>query len=370
MADSVHLARWLTQFEGSEHQFRIVSSTPHRKIHPMLASVLKNKPNQFSLGLLSRFLSLPLWVADRITSDWLRGALLALNARGFKPDVVHVLEFQNGGYSYLRAASISKTLRSAKLLLTPYGSDIYWFQRFPSHLAKVSKLVSRADAISAECLRDELLAKKYGFVGLLGPRIPAFGAMELSEARSGNPVRTRIAVKGYQNHWGQALNAIQALESISKELDGFEVTLFSCNRVTIKAAAEFAKRTGLRVTAHGKGSLSNFEVQQIMSESVAMVALSTSDGISASMIEAMANGAVPIQSRTSCCDEWLDDGKGGFLVDFDDIQDVAEKLRFVIHNPHFRVAAAKHNFASLQEKLNAESARIAARQTYEMLKSS
>ena len=369
MADSVHLARWLKQFESSDHEFRIVSSSPHRKIHSVLRDLLNNNP-RYSMGLLSRLLSLPLWLADRLASDWLRGSLIALTASRFKPDVVHVLEFQNGGYSYLRASALSKSVRSAKLLLTPYGSDIYWFQRFPSHLKRISRLVSRADALSAECLRDERLASKYGFNGAFGPRIPAFGAMELSPIRSGNVVRTRVAVKGYQNHWGQALNALAALESIADELSDYEITLFSCNRVTINAAKKFSERTGLKVVAHGKAALSNFEVQEIMSESIAMVALSTSDGISASMIEAMANGAVPIQSRTSCCDEWLDDAVGGFLVDFDGIHEVAEKLKFVIQNPNFRQAAARHNFASLSAKLHPQLAQQAAYETYEILKAS
>jgi glycosyltransferase involved in cell wall biosynthesis len=307
-------------------------------------------------------------LVDRFTSDWLRGTLISLNALGFKPDVVHVLEFQNGGYSYLRAAQMSKAIRAAKLLLTPYGSDIYWFQKFPAHLKRISKLVARADAFSAECLRDELLATKYGFSGALGPRIPAFGAMELNSARSLNSARNRIAIKGYQNHWGQALNALSAIESISSELHDYEITLFSCNRVTIKAASLLSRKTGLNVTAYGKGALSNAEVQRIMSESIAMIALSTSDGISASMIEAMANGAVPIQSRTSCCDEWLDQGVGGFLVDFDNVKDVAEKLKFIVQNPGFRESAALHNFASLQAKLSPEKATQAAFETYEMLK--
>lgn len=370
MADSIHLAQWLRQFEGSEHEFRLVSSSPHRRVHKVIRDLMTRSPGQFSIGRMSRFLSLPLWVADRLLSNFLRGVLISLNAWKLKPDLVHVLEFQNGGYSYLRAEALSKRLRDTPLLLTPYGSDIYWFQRFPKHIPRIKSLLSRADAISAECRRDEILATKYGFNGLFGPRVPAFGAMKLDLQRNQNSQRNRIAVKGYQNHWGQALNALKAIESIAPSLEGFEITLFSCNSVTIKEARRLSERTGLSLVAYPKGALSHDKVQEIFSQSVALVALSTSDGQSASMVEAMANGAVPIHSRTSCCDEWLEEGVGGFLVDFDDISDVASRLEFVVKNPSFRENAAKSNFAYLTEKLEANKTHEAVHATYEMLRAS
>jgi len=368
MGDSIHLAQWLRQFEGSEHEFRLVSSSPHRRLHRIIRELISSSPEQFSIGFVSRVMSLPLWIMDRLFSNLLRGALIASNAKWFKPDLVHVLEFQNGGYSYLRGVAISKTLSQAPLLLTPYGSDIYWFQRFTNHLPRIRELLTRADAISAECRRDEILATKYGFVGVFGPRIPAFGVMKLDESRSQNAIRPRIAVKGYQNHWGQALNALKAIESVASQLQDLEITLYSCNSVTVKEARRVAERTGLKIVAHPKGALSHDQVQKIFSESIALVALSTSDGQSASMVEAMANGAVPIHSRTSCCDEWMEEGKGGFLVDYDDVEDVAAKLSFIVNNPEFRAKAAKSNFLYLTVRLDSAKTLAAVHETYEMLK--
>jgi glycosyltransferase involved in cell wall biosynthesis len=43
-----------------------------------------------------------------------------------------------------------------------------------------------------------------------------------------------------------------------------------------------------------------------------------SDGISTSLLEAMASGAFPIQSDTSCADEWVINGTNGFIVPWDD----------------------------------------------------
>ena len=37
------------------------------------------------------------------------------------------------------------------------------------------------------------------------------------------------------------------------------------------------------------------------------VGLSLSDGISTSLLESMAMGAIPVQTATACCDEWFTD---------------------------------------------------------------
>lgn len=365
MADSVHLSRWLAQFKDSEHEFRIVSSSPHRRIHPQLKELME-LPN-YSMSWLSRVLSLPLWILDRFASDRLRGLLVAMQASNFQPDLVHVLEFQNGGYAYLRATQFSKAIGRAKLLLTPYGSDIYWYQNEPSHLNRLKKLLALANGISSECRRDEVLAKKYGFAGALMPRVPAFGTVALLSPESDRSIRTAIAVKGYQNKWGQALLALQALESIADSLVGYEIILYSCNNETLRAARGFAQRTGLTVTAHGKGKLPNSEVLTIFQRSALYIGLSTSDGISASMIEAMANGAIPIQSDSSCCGEWLEDGVGGHLVKYHDVDRVSSLVLEILANKDWQHRAALANYDRLNLLLEPTATIRAAHETYELM---
>ena len=36
MADSVHTARWLRQFDSDEIEFVLFPSTPHRRVHPAM----------------------------------------------------------------------------------------------------------------------------------------------------------------------------------------------------------------------------------------------------------------------------------------------------------------------------------------------
>jgi glycosyltransferase involved in cell wall biosynthesis len=191
--------------------------------------------------------------------------------------------------------------------------------------------------------------------------------MNLLLTRSQNQIRTRISVKGYQNQWGQALIALKCIEELAGVLQDFEITLFSSNRITLKAARQLSAKTGLNVTAFGKGALKNDQVHQLLSESLVLVSLSKSDGVPASMLEAMANGAVPIQSDTSAADEWLEHGQGGFLVKWNDVNTIKEKLLYVVNSPEFRKSAAEKNFARLKSSIDSQMSRELALQTYEML---
>jgi len=327
---------------------------------------MERQPDRFKMPALMRSLALPLWVLDRFFDNWFRGLLFAHYSVGFKPDLIHVLEFQNAGYTYLKARKLNSSIANVRLLLTPYGSDMYWFARFPKHERLLRQLVSSSAAMSCECARDEKIATSLGFTGEFMPRVPAFGHVELNR-RTKELVRDKIMVKGYQNKWGQASKAIAALKIAAPHLQKIEIHFFSCNYSTIWRARILAWQTGLNVITHRKGALAHNEVQDLFASSLIYVGLSKSDGISASMIEAMASGAVPIQSNTSCCEEWLKDGEGGYLVDFDDTPTVAQHLINLVTSPEKAERARERNFSDLLENLEPATTKRAVHETYEKL---
>ena len=363
MADSVHLARWLAQFSESEYTFEIVSSSPHRRVHPRIKDLL-NDGSTFHMGALTRYLSLPFWIADRFFSDFFRGLLIAFVASRFRPHLVHIFESQNGGYAFLRALQMSRVLSNSETILTPYGSDFYWFKDLPNHRRKLEKLLSVIGHISAECKRDETLATELGFQGTFLPRIPASGGVVWPSAVANTNARRYVTIKGYENKWGVASNALLALRPLIEELRGYEIVLFSCNRKILPAARRFEAESGLPVSTYTKGALTHDEVQRILGNSILLISLSRSDGLPASMVEAMVNGAVPIQSDSSCCNEWIEDGKGGFIVKFDDISAVSQAVSRVLGDDKLRKAALETNRRLLLERLSPNKLRQSALLTY------
>jgi len=94
---------------------------------------------------------------------------------------------------------------------------------------------------------------------------------------------------------------------MSEELRGYKIIVYSANRSVLKLAKQVSKQTGLEIKAFGKGAMSHRRVLEMFAKSKIYVGLSESDGISTSMLEAMAMGAIPVQTSTTCCYEWFGD---------------------------------------------------------------
>jgi len=251
-----------------------------------------------------------LWVLDKFANDYFRGWLLRAAIRKFQPDIIHSLELQNAGYVTPRALSVDKS-KSLKLIVTNWGSDMFWFQRFPKHKAKLQKLLQLAGSYSAECERDIVLAKNLGFTSQAVPVIPiagGFSEADLTIPRIDSSERKVFALQGYHGWVGRAKVSLEAVREMSEELGDYKIVVYSAHRSVLELARQVAKQTGLEITAFGKGAMSHKQVLEMFAKSKIYVGLSQSDGISTSMLEAMAMDAIPVQTSTACCDEWFGDG--------------------------------------------------------------
>ncbi len=70
------------------------------------------------------------------------------------------------------------------------------------------------------------------------------------------------------------------------------------------------------------------------------------------MLESIALGAFPIQSDTSCADEWIIDGKSGFIVPPEDPEMIASALRKAISDDYLVDNAAEINETTAQNYLD------------------
>lgn len=318
MFDSPHFGRWLAQFSDSGLKFVLIPSSPHRRVHPTLASLLKSKQStHYSTFWVTRYVGLPLWLLDKLLQNTARAVLVRIAVRRYGARVVHALEIQNAGYIVLKAF-LNKKVEGLRVIVTNYGSDIYWFQRFPRHKSKIQALLGMTDYYAAECSRDVELARKLGFRGEVANVVPNAGGLPLDaivpEGELGGP-RTVIAIKGYHGWVGRAHNVLRALDSLSEELRDYQIVFFSCNWSTLRLAAKIRRVSGLDISCFYKGRFSHDQMLQLFRKSIIYVGASESDGISTSMIEAMSQGAIPVQTSSSCANEWIEDSSGVTIRD-------------------------------------------------------
>lgn len=325
MADSVHLANWLENMAALPIHVTLISSSPHRRVHPKIVGLI-GRTSQKGMGLAmpnwSRYLGFFFWLIDRPLGERLRGRLVRNLIQKLKPDLVHAVEFQHAGYILLRALDKPLVGERPKIMVSNYGSDIYWFQNFSLHKGKISALLETSDHYTSECQRDIALAKQLGFAGT-STLIPNTGGVSedlllRQKVVSVASDRKLLLLKGYHNRFGQALQGVNSILRLRKRLVGFEIVSFSTNIVTALFLMLLRLFSGLNISFHLKGKLTHDEVLSLMSRTRIYVGLSKSDGISTSLLEAMSMGAFPIQTGTSCASEWIDHGTSGAIVSLKD----------------------------------------------------
>lgn len=282
--------------------------------------------------------------------------VLARLIRKLKPDLIHSMEFQHCGYNVLEARKIIGEDKFPKWLATNWGSDIFYYRHFPSHEKQIRELLSSIDYYSCECHRDVEIAQSLGMDAEVLPVKPNSGGFDLpavKQLRSLRPPSKRrlIMVKGYQHFAGRALVALDALAKASDALTGYKILVFSPSEPIYLRVDELRKYYDLDIEIlqyadHGR-------MLRLFAAARCYVGVSISDAISTSMLEAMALGAFPIQTNTSCCEEWIQDGKTGFSIPPDDVGVIADRIREALSNDELVDAAAEMNWTLVSNRLDA-----------------
>ena len=280
---------------------------------------------------------------------------LARVIRRLKPDLIHSMEFQHCSYKVLRARELMGP-RFPPWLATNWGSDIYHFRKDPRHRAQLVRLLRHLDLYSCECRRDIDLARELGMTAKPLPVMPNSGGFDLAEAarlRAAQPTSQRraIMVKGYQHFAGRALTALAALERVADVVRDFEIVIFSPSHEAMQRADELrAQGTLTNITVVPWAS--HEDMLRMHARARVYLGVSVSDAISTSALEAMAMGAFPIQTDTSCCDEWFEDGQGGYLIPADDVDTIAARIRSALTDDALVDRAAAINWRVVEARLD------------------
>jgi glycosyltransferase involved in cell wall biosynthesis len=345
MADSIHTARWVSQLQVEGYRLRVgVGTSPVTSHSSLLLYPSYELPTTRLKRLVRR-------IKKRLDPNYRANELASL-VRRFKPDIIHSMETQGAGYlvEEVRSLIVKKNGKFPKWWHSNWGSDIYLFGRLAEHKERIRKVMEHCDYYSCEGQRDVELAKQFGFKGTILPVYPSGGGLkaELLERLRKNTVITSqrqvIMLKGYQGWAGRALAGIRALERCADVLSGYTIVIY-CNSQgpDIKIAAELlSQSTGIEVKRL-PANTPNEEILAWHGKARISIGLSISDAISTSLLEAMAMGSFPIQSNTSCGEEWIIDGETGILVPPEDPEIIEQAIRKALKNDGLVDAAAITN---------------------------
>ena len=361
MADSVHTARWIRQFDSDEIEFVLFPSTPHRRVHPLILQHMSQRlTSTLKISKWMKLGALPIGVFDLVFNHFFRAKLLATEINSFQPDFVHVMETQHSGYLTDRA--LARVEKKPKIVLSIWGSDLFWFQRFTSHKSRIKSILKKVDYLITECHRDEELAKSLGFLGSCIYGVPASGGFSLKEADVTESyvapsLRKTIAIKGYSGFVGLGPMALKTLKRVSHLLSDYSIVVFSANWKTRLIAQIVRLQTGLQIEIRMKHSQTPAEMRSLFLSSRIVIGVSKSDGLPATIKEAAFFGAFPVQTDTSCAGEWFENGVSILLVSADSSESLEQALIRSLKDDRLVDTAARINFEIAKSRMNAESVR-------------
>lgn len=165
----------------------------------------------------------------------------------------------------------------------------------------------------------------------------------LTRSYTTDPVRPiRIGFAGRVNAKQKRMDLIPAL---IRELDAYKVNY--CLEIAgegdyAERLKDFIANNGLAGRIRLLGRLEREQISSFWKNKDICLSLSDYEGRSISMMEAMANGAVPVVTATSGVREEITDGENGYIVAIQDIRKLVERIAFLeCHRDRLKVMGRK-----------------------------
>ena len=284
-------------------------------------------------------------------SQW-RSVVIFRYIRRARPNFFHFHELQHGAYLFNSISKFFENERSFKTICSTWGSDLLFYGSLSSHKNSIKNVLSWTDTLTAERSEDMAIAEKLGYSGdflypvyiNVGAKLPIAMPIKLPSSRYG------IIIKGIQDNHGRALNALAALSLIEIDLSCYQIRVFSA-REAVRLQVEFLRDLhGWDIQVLNK--MDKSELEEIFKLSRIYIGLSISDGLPSSLIEAISNGAFPIQSVNSAAQNLVVDKVSGFLVNPWQIETIAEKITIALTNDKLVDEAVACNLQNITDRYN------------------
>jgi glycosyltransferase involved in cell wall biosynthesis len=259
--------------------------------------------------------------------------------RSFAPDVVHAPYITSNGL-------VAALAGSGPLVVSAVGGDVlkhsdHRLWRAPLQPLVVRFVCARAHAVHAVSTNLERALRAAGVAADRIVRFPV--GVDLRRFRpvedAARPAPgTLVCTRNHAPVYGIA-DLLEALARLSGDWRG---TLAGGGHLLEEHRA-LADRLGLGARVAFTGPLAHAQIPDLLRAAAVYVSPAHSDGASASLLEAMACGLLPVVARIDANEEWVEDGRNGLLFAPGDPADLARALERAIGDAALRERARREN---------------------------
>ena len=364
MSESPHLHTWIEGLAESglvEEMWLFPSDFPVRRQRKEGIRI-----REFPYFIFGRFSDYSFRVLDILTSRYWRSYFLFHQIKRVRPTHIHFHETQHAAYLYNPIAHHPKNNFEGKLIVSTWGSDLIFYGKTQSHHQKIAQVMSWTTLLTSERREDFEIAVDHGYSGkFLAPVYITIGNnREIHDLRKTSE-RVLVVIKGIQDTHGRALNALESVERLASEmnLSKYKFRVFSASRDVRPKVEQMQQINGLDIQVLPR--MPKNELMNYFAEARAYLGLAISDGLSTSMVEAMANGAFPIQSENSAAPNFLKAGVTGGVVNPWKIEEIAQILKSALTDDVLVDLAAATNLETLTKKYNWQIGLAKIKEVYE-----
>jgi glycosyltransferase involved in cell wall biosynthesis len=408
---SIHVARWVNQLHGTGWDFRVFQPVPSAlgvrgeflsgKVYlpydvpkpetiQVEYTLSPNKPSLVFRAVRKVLRKFKItWLEDKPKSPEARHArYLADLIKQWQPDVIHSLgmfcNWRDNGIVVSRAREILGGKLPCPWIVSSWGADLDLYPYLgEKQRAEAEAILTTCDGLLVEGERDLALAQKMGFRGKVLAKLPAYGGITWKPEDYCSPGLTSsrrvILLKGRDNTdpvhaggdpQGRAMTAINAFKTCRDLLQPYSIVIAQATP-SVEAEAKALAASGLDITIYPNSvSLPYPQWLKLLGSSRILIAVTASDGLPSTLIEAMSLGVFPIHSGLETVREWISDGQNGSLVPPEDVQAVAQALRNALENDAFVDKAAERNLEIIAKNLSDAVVRPKVIDLYKSLKQS
>jgi glycosyltransferase involved in cell wall biosynthesis len=368
-ADSIRVAHWINQVSEQTgwdiHLFPVNSSAlPHRNLRNLAVYGLSHFREQRPLRNVRWIKGLWPWprgtgrvvkLIRRFRPEvWDNYSWLDRIVRRLKPDIVHSLGLPEAGYTaYMAWTKFQDGF--PPWIATDWAGQLPLFAPFTWQRLLATQVFANCNYYFGQCEQDLQTAR---YLGLRGqalpffPNPPGYDLDVISSVRQEGQTSERklIVVNGGFDFSDRTLVALRAIERAAHHLAGFRVAIFQPTYEVEVKAELLTQDTGVPTDLYR--DLSHEDILRLLGAARIYIGLHVSRTVSPMFFDAMAMGALPIESQTSFAREWISDGRSGLVVLPEDPGPVAEAIYKAAVDDALVNSAAQANRRVVMERLD------------------
>lgn len=266
----------------------------------------------------------------------------------FNPDMV--IAERTTSYGYLAAISGLKPVAIAQQGISdlwPYNSPLYIFKkRLQNYAFKEADLIHAWGNTMAEHMKESHVNMDKVMILPKGINLDFFQFNDASANTMINAVVTRALEPEYRH------DLILKAFSIIKQRDiPFKLTIIG-DGTELRKLRLLATALKIENEIDFVGRINNNDIPKFLQEANFYISTPITEGVSASLFEAMACGCFPIVSDLPGNRSWIQQKVNGILVSVENEFNLAQELEWAFHNSEFTKKAITQNRKFVEENAN------------------